>query len=133
MELNSKKKVFPGIEPEKGLFAYPSKASGSLPTGLGKFCLTFWAGDADTSLALRDSNLLSTGWTTIDMVGLSLLHVGFAATKLQCNLILEIDEFQILLVPLLVVSREHSKDSIDGRSKSKPTKKSASDKEIHYI
>lgn len=64
-----------------------------LPTGLGKFCLAFRTSDTDSSFAFWNSDLLPTGWTTIDMVGLSLLHIRLTTSKLMGDFTLEIDKF----------------------------------------
>lgn len=43
-------------------------------TCLRKLCLTFWTSNADTSFSLRNTNLLITGRTFINMMCFALLH-----------------------------------------------------------
>ena len=56
--------------PVRGALVVKSKTL----TRLRKLCLTFWTSNADTPFSLRDTNLLITGRTFINMVCFALFH-----------------------------------------------------------
>lgn len=77
-------------------------------TDLCKFCLALRTGNTDSSLSFRNADLLSAGRAAVDMMGLSLLHVGFFLSEAMGNLIFQIQKFDVFLISFLVISRHHA-------------------------
>ena len=73
-----------------------------------EFCFAFRTCNANATFSFRNTNFLLACRTLVYMMRFPLVHHGFFRAKLGYNPVFNIQVFDIFLIALLDISREHT-------------------------